>query len=201
MDRRTAQATLAVSGVSALAGLSAGYVGWRLWPATVIHVPACIDTQDVGTASTSTAFGGPEAAPATETPKDHTGDVDASASSPAPSPVGVSESLPRETTPEWLAERLESGESLFVMDVRDQESWQDRRLSRGINIPLELINARILWLPREKSAPIVAYCQDGNRGAQAAAKLRSLGFTNVSHLAGGLNAWMKAGYPVSVFPS
>jgi rhodanese-related sulfurtransferase len=42
------------------------------------------------------------------------------------------------------------------------------------------------------------YCHSGNRSAAAVAAMRTLGFTNVSELDGGITAWQTAGYPVTV---
>ncbi|MEP2164274.1 MAG: rhodanese-like domain-containing protein [Bauldia litoralis] len=51
-------------------------------------------------------------------------------------------------------------------------------------------------LPSARNAEIVLYCQSGRMSEIAAAELASLGYTRVSHLAGGMIAWEKAGNAV-----
>lgn len=51
-------------------------------------------------------------------------------------------------------------------------------------------------LPSDKNAKIILYCQSGNMSAQALRTLKNMGYTNVRHLAGGLEAWRKAKHEV-----
>ncbi len=48
-------------------------------------------------------------------------------------------------------------------------------------------------LPKDKNAPIILYCKTGRMSAEALPVLQKLGYTNVRHLAGGMDAWQKAG--------
>lgn len=67
---------------------------------------------------------------------------------------------------------------------------------------IERTDAFIAWdkikenqdkLPKDKNAKIVLYCKTGRMSEAAAKKLTELGYTNVSHLAAGMEAWEKAG--------
>lgn len=58
-------------------------------------------------------------------------------------------------------------------------------------------------LPQDKNAKIVLYCQSGNMSAQALQTLKSMGYTNATHLTGGINSWQKSGFELldlSVLP-
>ena len=51
-------------------------------------------------------------------------------------------------------------------------------------------------LPADKGAAIAVYCVGGGYSATAAQTLVKLGYTNVLHLKGGINAWKEAGHTV-----
>ena len=62
-------------------------------------------------------------------------------------------------------------------------------------IPFDTIS-RSSALPTDKSAPIVLYCRSGRMSAIAARALVARGYTHVSELSGGFDAWADAGYEV-----
>ena len=56
-------------------------------------------------------------------------------------------------------------------------------------IPYNEIVANSANLPKEKNAPIVLYCKSGRMSAEALETLTKMGYTNVRHLEGGMDAW------------
>ncbi len=89
-------------------------------------------------------------------------------------------------TPEELKERLDRGDNLFVLDVRDPHEYQICNLS-GHLIPLKDLPQRVGEL--DASREIVVHCKMGGRSAKAVDFLKQQGFTNVHNLVGGINAW------------
>jgi sulfur-carrier protein adenylyltransferase/sulfurtransferase len=89
-------------------------------------------------------------------------------------------------TPEELKKRLDAGEDLFVLDVREPNEYQIANLG-GYLIPLGDLPKRVSEL--DSSREIVAHCKMGGRSAKAVDFLRQAGFKKVRNLAGGITAW------------
>jgi len=89
-----------------------------------------------------------------------------------------------------LKTRLDKGEKIFLLDVRGPEEFEEMSLNLGETlIPLGKIRNSLDSLPKDKNTEIVAYCKISLRGYEAACCLKSLGYTNVKVLEGGLAAW------------
>jgi len=91
-----------------------------------------------------------------------------------------------EISVEQLAALRASGEPHTLIDVREPHEYQIANLG-GTLIPLSQIPARANEVPRE--GRVIVHCKMGGRSAQAVEHLRSLGYTNVENLTGGINAW------------
>jgi sulfur-carrier protein adenylyltransferase/sulfurtransferase len=89
-------------------------------------------------------------------------------------------------TPEELKRRLDAGEDLFVLDVREPNEYQIANLG-GYLIPLGDLPKRVSEL--DSSREIVAHCKMGGRSAKAVDFLRQAGFKKVRNLTGGITAW------------
>jgi adenylyltransferase/sulfurtransferase len=87
---------------------------------------------------------------------------------------------------EEFKQRLDRGDDLFVLDVREPHEFSICNLG-GHLIPLNDLPKRVNEL--DSSREIVVHCKMGGRSAKAADFLRQAGFTKVHNLAGGINAW------------
>jgi sulfur-carrier protein adenylyltransferase/sulfurtransferase len=87
---------------------------------------------------------------------------------------------------EELKRRLDAGENLFVLDVREPHEYQICNIG-GHLIPLGDLPKRVNEL--DTSREIVAHCRSGVRSAKAVNFLRQAGFKKVTNLAGGILAW------------
>src|SRR5438477_9331100 len=93
---------------------------------------------------------------------------------------------PTDMQVEELKRRLDAGDDLFVLDVREPHEYQICNLG-GYLIPLNDLPKRVNEL--DSSREIVVHCKMGGRSAKAVAFLQQAGFTKVHNLAGGITAW------------
>ncbi len=91
-----------------------------------------------------------------------------------------------EITVQDLKQRLDRGDDLFVLDVREPHEYQICNLS-GYLIPLGDLPKRVHEL--DSSREIVAHCRSGVRSAKAVTFLQQAGFKKVTNLQGGILAW------------
>jgi molybdopterin/thiamine biosynthesis adenylyltransferase/rhodanese-related sulfurtransferase len=91
-----------------------------------------------------------------------------------------------EITPRELKERMDRGDELFILDVREPHEYQICNL-KGHLIPLGELPRRVHEL--DSSNEIVAHCRSGKRSAEAVDFLRKAGFRKVLNLRGGILSW------------
>ena len=102
-------------------------------------------------------------------------------------PVSTQSSL-MEITPTELKQRLDRGDALQIIDVREPHEYQINRIPGSTLIPLGDIPKRFTELDPE--AELVMQCKSGVRSGKAADFLRSQGFKHVLNLKGGILAWI-----------
>lgn len=91
-------------------------------------------------------------------------------------------------TAEEARSRIDSGDDVIILDVRTEEEYLTGHIPGAILIPNETIGDKKPELLPELDAEILIYCRSGNRSAQAAKKLISLGYTKVYDF-GGIIDW------------
>ena len=87
---------------------------------------------------------------------------------------------------EELKKRLDAGENLFLLDVRDESEYEISNIG-GQLIPLPELSKRVNEL--DVNRQIVTICKMGSRGKKAAQVLHNAGFPHVWNLTGGIHAW------------
>jgi sulfur-carrier protein adenylyltransferase/sulfurtransferase len=102
-----------------------------------------------------------------------------------PSGAGVNQF---ETTSVDLKKRLDAGDDVFILDVREPNEYQICRIPGSVLIPLGELPRRYAELPTDKD--IVAHCKMGGRSAKATEFLQSVGFKRVKNLRGGILDWI-----------
>ena len=91
-----------------------------------------------------------------------------------------------EITPKDLKSRLDRGDDLYILDVREPHEYQICNLD-GHLIPLGELPRRVHEL--DSSREIVAHCRSGKRSADAVQFLQKAGFRKIWNLKGGILAW------------
>jgi adenylyltransferase/sulfurtransferase len=100
-------------------------------------------------------------------------------------PAGVDAS--GETTVEELKSRLDRGEKVLILDVRNPEEYQICRIPGSTLLPLPELPQRVGELDRDRE--MVVHCKSGMRSAKAVQFLRDQGFRRLKNLKGGILAW------------
>lgn len=84
----------------------------------------------------------------------------------------------------------------IIIDVREEDEWQEKHIPNALHIPLAQLNNRLAELAAYKNTPVITQCQSGRRSKQAQAVLKAAGFNDVYNLEGGLAAWDDAGLKI-----
>lgn len=95
---------------------------------------------------------------------------------------------------DFVSPREASNITAMFLDVREFPEYGAVSIEGAVLVPLGQIPERARdW---KKEEPILTICQSGRRAAEAAQQLKSLGFTNVRVLQGGMLSWRQAGLPI-----
>ena len=92
-------------------------------------------------------------------------------------------------TVEELKSRLDAGEQLHIIDVREPDEYKEFNIG-GQLIPLgRIVSMQLEDLDDLKDEELIIHCKAGSRSMQACMVLEQVGFTNVVNLTGGMMAW------------
>ncbi|RLA96350.1 MAG: rhodanese-like domain-containing protein [Deltaproteobacteria bacterium] len=92
--------------------------------------------------------------------------------------------------------KIESGQPVVVLDVREPKEYKRGHLPKAVNLPRGLLEFKVTKVIPDKNAYVIVYCKSGGRSALATLTLKRMGYKNAVSMAGGWKAWVKAGYPV-----
>lgn len=92
-------------------------------------------------------------------------------------------------TPRELATRLQQGNHIKIIDVREPHEWEISHIEGATLIPLGQLAARMNEL--DSAEEIVLQCKTGSRSMRALELLRTAGFRKLKNLKGGINAWAR----------
>jgi rhodanese-related sulfurtransferase len=96
-------------------------------------------------------------------------------------------------TPQQVAELIERGDEVQLIDVRQPEEHEAGRIGGDRLVVLSDLAAEVDSIDRDR--PVVFYCRSGSRSAMAAEAFRGAGF-DAHNMLGGLLDWTAAGLPL-----
>ncbi len=103
----------------------------------------------------------------------------------------------RELLPWDLLRKIDAGEKLLLIDVREPTEFSRLHIPGSINVPRGILEQSCEWnyeetqpqLAASRDQPIVVICRSGKRSALAAEVMQKLGFINVVSLRTGVRGW------------
>jgi rhodanese-related sulfurtransferase len=114
----------------------------------------------------------------------------------SPQEISVRGTYQKEITAKQAASKKDAG--VYILDVRELREFVQGHIPGAIMIPLRQLKDRMNEIPKDKE--IVVVCLSGARSRVGIEILREEGYEKSSSLAGGMNAWKTAGYPIATGP-
>jgi rhodanese-related sulfurtransferase len=93
-----------------------------------------------------------------------------------------------EIDPGTVKQRLDAGEKLRLIDVREPQEFATANIEGGELIPMRTIPGALEKL-RAIDVPLIVFCHHGVRSLNAVSWLRDQGIENCQSMAGGIDAW------------
>lgn len=95
------------------------------------------------------------------------------------------------TPNDYVSQYVDTSATHLLVDVRTPEEFADGHIAGSVNIPLQVLNTRMIEIPTD--IPVVIYCRSGNRSGQAMQILADADYTQIYDL-GGIIEWGNAGF-------
>jgi rhodanese-related sulfurtransferase len=106
----------------------------------------------------------------------------------------------RETDVATVAARIAKGESLTIVDVREDDEWRAGHIPNALHVGKGVIERDIETKLPNKNAEIILYCGGGFRSVLAAESIQKMGYTNAVSMDGGMRGWRDAKLPETKEP-
>ncbi len=88
-----------------------------------------------------------------------------------------------------------------IIDIRSKEEFSTGHILGAHHVEADESDAKLKRLQKYAQKPVIVVCAQGKRSKSFAKRLRDQGLSNVSSLAGGVNAWRDAGLPLTTTTS
>jgi len=102
----------------------------------------------------------------------------------------------RETDVDQVKKRMDRGDKLILVDVREESEFAKDHLPGSIHLGKGVIERDIEARVPDLNAEMILYCGGGFRSALAADNLQKMGYTKVISMDGGIREWREKSYPL-----
>jgi rhodanese-related sulfurtransferase len=103
----------------------------------------------------------------------------------------------KETTVIDVKSRLDKGEKLLLIDVREESEFATDHIPSAIHLSKGVIERDIELAVPDLATEIILYCGGGFRSALSAENLARMGYSNVISMDGGIRVWRENGFPLT----
>jgi len=103
----------------------------------------------------------------------------------------------KETTVIDVKSRLDKGEKLLLIDVREESEFATDHIPGAIHLSKGVIERDIELAVPDLATEIILYCGGGFRSALSAENLARMGYSNVISMDGGIRVWRENGLPLT----
>lgn len=103
----------------------------------------------------------------------------------------------RETNVDEVKKRMDRGDKLLLVDVREESEYAKDHLPGAIHLGKGVIERDIEQRVPDLNREMILYCGGGYRSALAADNLQKMGYSNVISMDGGIRGWREKGYPLT----
>jgi rhodanese-related sulfurtransferase len=103
----------------------------------------------------------------------------------------------KETNVADVKRRIDAGEKLVLIDVREDNEWAKGHLPGAVHLGKGIIERDIEQRVPDTGAKVILYCGGGFRSALAGENLQKMGYSNVESMDGGWKGWVDAGLPTA----
>lgn len=98
-------------------------------------------------------------------------------------------------SPAAVKSRLDAGEKIFLLDVRESDEFAAGHVANAVSIPIRTVQQNLNKLPA-KDVTVAVICRTGIRAAYVTMALRILGWKDARDMSGGMTAWEQQGLPM-----
>ena len=111
--------------------------------------------------------------------------------------VNDAKSRVKETTVDEVKQKLDKGDKVLLVDVREESEFAKDHLPGAIHLGKGVIERDVEARVLDVRTPMILYCGGGFRSAMAADNLQKMGYTNVLSMDGGVREWREKNYPMT----